>query len=83
LWSALPAPPILQHLKQAGPDLFQLLFLVGLPCAGPITSLNPKMSGIKALMIGVGGVGEAIARMAAERGWVELLVLAGELHKKA
>lgn len=34
---------------------------------------------VKALMIGVGGVGEAIARMAAEREWVELMVLAGEL----
>lgn len=31
---------------------------------------------VKALMIGVGGVGEAIARMAAEREWVELMVLA-------
>lgn len=36
------------------------------------------MSGIKALMIGVGGVGEAIARMAAEKSWLEVLVLAGE-----
>lgn len=41
-----------------------------------ITFLPFKM--VKALMIGVGGVGEAIARMAAEREWVELMVLAGE-----
>jgi len=36
---------------------------------------------VKALMIGVGGVGEAIARMAAERDWIEMIVLAGESHR--
>lgn len=37
-----------------------------------------KSTGIRALLIGVGGVGEAICVMAKEKEWLEVLVLAGE-----
>lgn len=51
-----------------------------IPCFGKDSSTTTMAAPVtRALMIGVGGVGEAIARMLLERDWMELVVLAGEL----
>ena len=46
-----------------------------LVCPAPKRTAEPLKGNMKVLLVGVGGVGEAIAMIARERRWVERLVL--------
>ena len=48
-----------------------------------VIKLNGELSLMKVLLVGVGGVGEAIAAIAKPRKWMELMVLADYNVKRA